>query len=86
MLSPGYTVSRYYYGVDLVIRALYESMLIVETTMLKHSLPAAIDRRHILLGGIAIGLVIGTGTDNQADTFWSGIIDDVRIYNRVVEP
>jgi hypothetical protein len=32
------------------------------------------------------GLVIGVGTGNQVDTFWSGMIDDVRIYNRVVQP
>ncbi len=38
------------------------------------------------LGGSMGGLVIGVGTDNQAGTFWSGMIDDVRIYNRAITP
>jgi hypothetical protein len=32
------------------------------------------------------GLQIGCGKDMAAGTFWSGLIDDVRIYNRVVKP
>jgi hypothetical protein len=32
------------------------------------------------------GLHIGTGNATQPGTFFSGLIDDVRIYNRVVEP
>ena len=32
------------------------------------------------------GLYIGVGGNCGAGTFWSGMIDDVRIYNRVVEP
>ncbi len=32
------------------------------------------------------GLNIGCGPDMTAGTFWSGMIDDVRIYDRVVEP
>ncbi len=32
------------------------------------------------------GLNIGAGKDLDAGTFWSGLIDDVRIYNRVVKP
>jgi Tol biopolymer transport system component len=31
-------------------------------------------------------LTIGAGKDMAAGTFWSGLIDDVRIYNRVVKP
>jgi N-acetylneuraminic acid mutarotase len=31
-------------------------------------------------------LNIGVGVDFQAESFWSGLIDDVRIYNRVVIP
>jgi len=48
-------------------------------------IPVAVDDQNSL-GGATGGLVIGVGTDNQADTFWSGMIDDVRIYDRVVEP
>ncbi len=32
------------------------------------------------------GLHIGAGSQLDQDTFWSGMIDDVRIYNRVVTP
>jgi N-acetylneuraminic acid mutarotase len=32
------------------------------------------------------GLNIGCGNNPAAGTFWSGLIDDVRIYNRVVNP
>ena len=32
------------------------------------------------------GLYIGVGKDYTADTYFSGLIDDVRIYNRVVSP
>ncbi len=32
------------------------------------------------------GLYIGTGKNMESGTFWSGLIDDVRIYNRAVRP
>jgi hypothetical protein len=32
------------------------------------------------------GLYIGTGKDMEPGTYWSGLIDDVRIYNRAVRP
>jgi hypothetical protein len=32
------------------------------------------------------GLYIGAGTSLAPGTFWSGLIDDVRIYNRAVQP
>jgi hypothetical protein len=32
------------------------------------------------------GLYIGTGTARKPGTFWSGLIDDVRIYNRAMKP
>jgi hypothetical protein len=38
------------------------------------------------LGGSYGGLYIGTGSDLAAGTFLSGLIDDVRIYNRAVSP
>jgi hypothetical protein len=31
-------------------------------------------------------LLIGTGTAMEPGSFWSGLIDDVRIYNRAVRP
>lgn len=32
------------------------------------------------------GLYIGTGKTTEPGTFWAGLIDDIRIYNRVVNP
>ncbi len=32
------------------------------------------------------GLYIGTGTAMEPGSFWFGLIDDVRIYNRAVTP
>ena len=32
------------------------------------------------------GLNIGCGSDSVTGTFWSGLIDDVRIYDRAVTP
>ena len=37
------------------------------------------------LGSSSSGLYIGVGKD-YAGTFWSGLIDDVRIYSRAVRP
>jgi len=38
------------------------------------------------LEGSDSGLYIGTGNAMQPGTYWSGLIDDVRIYNRTVSP
>jgi hypothetical protein len=38
------------------------------------------------LAGSDGGLYIGTGKDLKSGTYWSGLIDDVRIYNRAVTP
>jgi Tol biopolymer transport system component len=38
------------------------------------------------LGSSIGGLNIGCGKGMEAGTYWSGLIDDVRIYNRVVRP
>jgi len=38
------------------------------------------------LGSFDGGLNIGCGTDLAEGTFWSGLIDDIRIYNRAVSP
>ena len=38
------------------------------------------------LGFFSSGLYIGVGKDYASGTFFSGLIDDVRIYNRVVSP
>jgi N-acetylneuraminic acid mutarotase len=38
------------------------------------------------LGSSIGGLNIGCGSNSAAGTFWSGLIDDVRIYNRALRP
>ena len=38
------------------------------------------------LTGSGGGLNIGCGTDMAPGTFWQGLIDDVRIYDRAVGP
>jgi len=38
------------------------------------------------LGGSSNGMYIGTGKGMEAGTYWSGLIDDVRIYKRAVSP
>ena len=38
------------------------------------------------LKGSENGLYIGAGKAMEPGTFWSGLIDDVRIYNRAVIP
>jgi len=38
------------------------------------------------LKGSDAGLYLGAGKGLETSTFWSGMIDDVRIYDRVVEP
>jgi hypothetical protein len=38
------------------------------------------------LTGSEGGLYIGTGNNMETGTFWKGLIDDVRIYNRAITP
>ena len=46
---------------------------------------AAEDTQDALAGSVN-GLFIGCGKAMESGTFWSGLIDDVRIYNRAVKP
>jgi hypothetical protein len=38
------------------------------------------------LEGAGGGLYLGAGSGLEPGTFWAGLIDDVRIYNRAVKP
>ncbi|HCO97044.1 MAG TPA: fibronectin type III, partial [Phycisphaerales bacterium] len=38
------------------------------------------------LDGSQMGLYIGTGKGMESGTYFSGLIDDIRIYNRAVSP
>jgi len=54
-----------------------------ERTLYVDGVPVALDSQSNL-GSSEGGLVIGAGSSNQAGSFWSGMIDDVRIYDRAV--
>ena len=54
-------------------------------TLYVDDIAVAEDAQANLLGS-ENGLYIGTGKAMEAGTYWSGLIDDVRIYNRVVVP
>jgi hypothetical protein len=59
---------------DGLTRALYvDDILVAEDTQTN-------------LQGSDNGLFIGTGKSMEPGTYWSGLIDDVRIYNRAVTP
>ena len=47
---------------------------------------AVVEDEQTNLEGSENGLYIGTGKAMEAGTYWSGLIDDVRIYNRAVTP
>jgi hypothetical protein len=38
------------------------------------------------VGDLATHLYLGAGSTMAPGSFWKGLIDDVRIYNRVVKP
>lgn len=38
------------------------------------------------LGASTGGLYLGAGSTLAPGTYWAGLIDDVRIYNRIVRP
>lgn len=46
---------------------------------------AAADAQGALIGQTT-GLRIGSGPKAESDLFWSGLIDDVRVYSRVIQP
>jgi hypothetical protein len=56
----------------------YRALYVDDTLVAEDSQPGLSDS----LGG----LNIGCGSDLTAGTFFSGMIDDVRIYNRAVRP
>jgi hypothetical protein len=56
-----------------------------DRTLYVDGVPVAQDTQDSL-GGSENGLYIGTGKAMEPGTYFSGLIDDVRIYNRVVTP
>ncbi len=57
----------------------------LQRTLYVDDMPVALDSQTDL-GSSTGGLVIGMGQSNQDGSFWSGMIDDVRIYDRAVTP
>jgi len=47
---------------------------------------AADTRKLAVLRAASGGFNIGAGKDLQAGSFWSGLLDDIRLYNRAVKP
>jgi hypothetical protein len=60
---------------DLASLVLYVDGVEVAGKVLKRGVP-----------GSAGGLYIGAGKGLEAGSFWSGLIDDVRLYDRAVKP
>jgi hypothetical protein len=54
-------------------------------TLYVGDVPLAQDTQSALVGGFG-ALRIGCGKSMAAGSFWSGLIDDVRRYRRVVRP
>ena len=54
-------------------------MLYADGVVVAEDMPEALD-------GSSSGQYIGTGKAMEPGTFFSGLIDDVRIYNRAVRP
>ena len=54
-------------------------MLYVDGVVVAEDMPEALD-------GSSSGQYIGTGQGMEPGTFFSGLVDDVRIYNRAVRP
>jgi hypothetical protein len=67
-----------WHRVGFVWDGLYRSLYVDDTLVAQDS--------QTNLGGPIAGLNIGCGSDSAVGTFWLGLIDDVRIYNRAVHP
>ena len=67
-----------WHRIGLVWDGLHRTLYVDDVTVAEDTQPSLI--------GSEMGLYIGVGKNNAPDTFFSGLIDDVRIYNRVVSP
>jgi N-acetylneuraminic acid mutarotase len=78
LLSQTVITDGEWHRIGFVWDGVYRELYVDDTLVAEDSQPGLADS----LGG----LNIGCGSDLAAGTFWSGLIDDVRIYNRAIRP
>ncbi|MHC4677299.1 MAG: LamG-like jellyroll fold domain-containing protein [Planctomycetota bacterium] len=78
LLSQTVITDGQWHRVGFVWDGLYRALYVDDTLVAEDAQPG--------LTGSLGGLNIGCGNDLTAGTFFSGLIDDVRIYNRAVKP
>ncbi|MHC4581294.1 MAG: LamG-like jellyroll fold domain-containing protein [Planctomycetota bacterium] len=78
LLSQTVIADGEWHRIGFVWDGVYRTLYVDDTLVAEDSQPGLADS----LGG----LNIGCGSDLAAGTFWSGLIDDVRIYNRAIRP
>ncbi|KPJ88992.1 MAG: hypothetical protein AMJ53_16170 [Gammaproteobacteria bacterium SG8_11] len=78
MISQTNITDGYWHRVGLVWDGLYRTLYVDDILVAEDTQNSLKDSDN--------GLYIGCGKNMEAGTFWSGLIDDVRIYNRVVIP
>ena len=80
LLSEAIIIDGTWHRIGLVWDGSYRHLYIDGTEVAKDSAPLSV------LEDTYGGLYIGTGKAMEAGTYFSGLIDDVRIYNRAVYP
>ncbi len=80
MLSQGNITDGNWHRIGLVWDGLYRSLYVDGAEVARDAAQLSD------LESAESGLYIGVGSGLEPGTYWSGLIDDVRIYNRVVRP
>jgi hypothetical protein len=78
LLSQMVITDGEWHRVGFVWDGVYRALYVDDTLVAEDAQPG--------LSGSLGGLHIGCGSDLAAGTFWSGMIDDVRIYSRAMRP
>lgn len=78
MLSETTITDGYWHRIGLVWNGSYRTLYV-------DNVAVAEDTQANLVGSES-GLYIGTGSVLEPGSYWSGLIDDVRIYNRALVP
>ena len=80
LLSETNVVDDRWHRIGFVWDGLYRTLYVGGDIVATDTAPQA------SLSGNEGGMTIGAAVDQKAGTFWSGLIDDVRVYDRVVVP